>query len=52
MSETRCEHCIHYRPGETYWGADPYCALSRPLIPCDQYEREPRADDGKGDCDG
>jgi len=51
-TETRkCEHCIHYRrkhvltPDSINWQLRAFCALERPLEPCDDYEREPGADD-------
>lgn len=46
----RCFDCAHYvlrQPrgrGDTGYEA---CSLDRPLMPCEMYEREPGADDGR-----
>jgi hypothetical protein len=43
MTERKCEWCVWWRKSPKY--AVPYCALERPLVPCDEYRREVGADD-------
>jgi hypothetical protein len=55
VSEKLCQYCAHYRYGSVRWHQGEtsalteaeWCALDRPLIPCEFFEREPGADDDK-----
>ena len=51
MTERRCEWCRFWRAGKSPYIMVPYCALERPLVPCDEYEREVGADDDKESSD-
>ena len=53
MTERRCVDCVNYRVCDEVfdkfingkWQSSGFCILSRPLKPCDNYQREPGADD-------
>ena len=50
MTERRCVDCVNYRvkhPGVPSVGISKFdvCDLGHQLIPCDDYQREPGADD-------
>lgn len=57
----RCEWCKNFRVSyegrqevvlgqvATTYAWTPSCALNRPLVPCEQYEREPDSDEERGE---